>query len=68
MSHIQLVHKKLSPYQCDMCQETFKRKKMLLEHIGKIHVSAGEHAQAIIRKFEIEYDEDEDDYQVSVIE
>ena len=66
MSHIQLVHKKLSPYQCDMCQETFKRKKMLLEHIGKIHVSAGEAAQAIIRKFEIEYDEDEDDYQVSV--
>ena len=38
---------------------------MLLEHIGKVHVSAGEHAQAIIRKFEIEYDEDEDDYQVS---
>ena len=64
MSHIQLVHKKLSPYQCDMCHETFKRKKMLLEHIGKIHVSAGEAAQAIIRKFEIEYDEDEDDYQV----
>ena len=64
MSHIQLVHKKLSPYQCDMCQETFKRKKMLLEHIGKIHVSAGEAAQAIIRKFEIEYDEDEEDYQV----
>lgn len=64
MSHIQLVHKKLSPYQCDMCHETFKRKKMLLEHIGKIHVSAGEAAQAIIRKFEIEYDEEEDDYQV----
>lgn len=63
MSHIQLVHKKLSPYQCDMCQETFKRKKMLLEHIGKVHVSAGESAQAIIRKYEIEYeDEDDDDY------
>ncbi|XP_052278695.1 zinc finger and BTB domain-containing protein 17-like isoform X2 [Dreissena polymorpha] len=61
MSHIQLVHKKLSPYQCDMCQETFKRKKILLEHIGKVHVSAGETAQAIIRKYEEEYDEDEDE-------
>ncbi|XP_069131352.1 LOW QUALITY PROTEIN: uncharacterized protein [Argopecten irradians] len=59
MSHIQLVHKKLSPYQCDMCQETFKRKKLLLEHIGKVHVTAGEAAQAIIRKFEL--DEDSDD-------
>jgi uncharacterized Zn-finger protein len=38
MSHIQLVHKKLSPYMCDMCHETFKRKKMLLEHIGKVGV------------------------------
>ncbi|KAL3880208.1 hypothetical protein ACJMK2_032466 [Sinanodonta woodiana] len=61
MSHIQLVHKKLSPYQCDMCQETFKRKKMLLEHIGKIHVAAGEAAQAIIRKYEIEYGDDEEE-------
>lgn len=61
MSHIQLVHKKLSPYQCDMCQETFKRKKKLLEHIGEVHVSAGESAQAIVRKYEIEYDEDDDD-------
>ncbi|XP_045204431.2 zinc finger and SCAN domain-containing protein 21-like isoform X2 [Mercenaria mercenaria] len=61
MSHIQLVHKKLSPYQCDMCQETFKRKKKLLEHIGEIHVSAGESAQAIVRKYEIEYEDDEDD-------
>lgn len=61
MSHIQLVHKKLSPYQCDMCQETFKRKKMLLEHIGKIHVSAGESAQAVIRKYEIEYEDDDDE-------
>ncbi|XP_052794911.1 zinc finger protein 333-like [Mya arenaria] len=61
MSHIQLVHKKLSPYQCDMCQETFKRKKILLEHIGKVHVSAGESAQAIIRKYEIEYEDEDDD-------
>ena len=61
MSHIQLVHKKLSPYQCDMCQETFKRKKMLLEHIGKVHVSAGEAAQAIIRKYEIEYEDDDEE-------
>ncbi|OWF47084.1 titin-like [Mizuhopecten yessoensis] len=59
MSHIQLVHKKLSPYQCDMCQETFKRKKLLLEHIGKVHVTAGEAAQAIIRKFELEDSDDE---------
>lgn len=54
MSHIQLVHKKLSPYQCDMCQETFKRKKLLLEHIGKVHVAAGEMAPLI-------KDEDDDD-------
>ncbi|XP_060078819.1 biorientation of chromosomes in cell division protein 1-like 1 [Ylistrum balloti] len=60
MSHIQLVHKKLSPYQCDMCQETFKRKKLLLEHIGKVHVTAGEAAQAIIRKFELEEDSDDE--------
>nr|XP_022306427.1 trichohyalin-like isoform X2 [Crassostrea virginica] len=61
MSHIQLVHKKLSPYQCDMCHETFKRKKMLLEHIGRIHVTAGEAAQAIIRKFELTEEVEEDD-------
>ena len=60
MSHIQLVHKKLSPYQCDMCQEQFKRKKLLLEHIGKIHVTAGEAAQAIIRKYDLHTDNDED--------
>lgn len=60
MSHIQLVHKKLSPYQCDMCQEQFKRKKLLLEHIGKIHVTAGEAAQAIIRKYDLHADNDED--------
>ena len=48
---------------CDMCHETFKRKKLLLEHIGKIHVSHGEAAkamQAYIRKIE-ETAEDEDD-------
>jgi hypothetical protein len=61
MSHIQLVHKKLSPYQCDMCHETFKRKKMLLEHIGRVHVTAGEAAQAIIRKFELTEEVEEDD-------
>ncbi|KAK3099172.1 hypothetical protein FSP39_000488, partial [Pinctada imbricata] len=60
MSHIQLVHKKLAPYQCDMCHETFKRKKLLLEHIGRIHVTAGEAAQAIVRKFEV-IDEDEEE-------
>nr|KAG5689426.1 hypothetical protein BaRGS_012248 [Batillaria attramentaria] len=62
MSHIQLVHKKLSPYMCDMCHETFKRKKLLLEHIGKIHVAHGEAAkamQAYIRKIEEEAPEDE---------
>lgn len=61
MSHIQLVHKRLSPYQCDMCQETFKRKKLLLEHIGKVHVSAGEAAQAIIRKYEEQEESDDDE-------
>ncbi|XP_063413352.1 zinc finger and BTB domain-containing protein 17-like isoform X4 [Mytilus trossulus] len=60
MSHIQLVHKKLSPYQCDMCHEQFKRKKLLLEHIGRIHVTAGEAAQAIIRKYDLHTDNDED--------
>lgn len=60
MSHIQLVHKKLSPYQCDMCHEQFKRKKLLLEHIGRIHVTAGEAAQAIIRKYDLHADNDED--------
>ncbi|KAL5011969.1 hypothetical protein ScPMuIL_010520 [Solemya velum] len=63
MSHIQLVHKRLSPYQCDMCQETFKRKKLLLEHIGKVHVSAGEAAQAIIRKYE-EQEESDDELEI----
>ena len=43
-----------------MCHETFKRKKLLLEHIGRIHVTAGEAAQAIVRKFEV-IDEDEDE-------
>lgn len=60
MSHIQLVHKKMSPYQCDMCHEQFKRKKLLLEHIGKIHVTAGEAAQAIIRKYDLHADNDDD--------
>jgi hypothetical protein len=43
-----------------MCQEQFKRKKLLLEHIGKIHVTAGEAAQAIIRKYDLHTDNDED--------
>lgn len=49
---------------CDMCQETFKRKKLLLEHIGKIHVAHGESAkamQAYIRKIEEAPDDDEDE-------
>lgn len=67
MSHIQLVHKKLSPYQCDMCQEVFKRKKLLLEHIGRVHVTAGEAAQAIVRKYELQHDDDDDDEDDSFI-
>lgn len=58
------VHKKLSPYLCDMCHETFKRKKLLLEHIGKIHVSHGEAAkamQAYIRKIEETGDDDDEE-------
>lgn len=58
------VHKKLSPYLCDLCHETFKRKKLLLEHIGKIHVAHGETAkamQAYIRKIEEAGDDDDDD-------
>ena len=63
-SFVGQVHKKLSPYMCDMCHETFKRKKLLLEHIGKIHVAHGEAAkamQAYIRKIEETGDDDEDE-------
>ena len=36
--HVQCVHEKLKPFQCQFCQVTFSRKDKLKRHVSSIHL------------------------------